>query len=75
MSNKKVDEALELYSKGEYQKAIDAFSIVLEECPENAELYNNIALCYANLADDEQAANLYKPCRYLLSSKRDVERN
>lgn len=59
MSNKKVDEALELYSKGEYQKAIDAFSIVLEECPENAELYNNIALCYVNLADDEQAEKYY----------------
>ena len=34
-----VETALELYNKGEYQQAIDAFSEVLEECPENAELY------------------------------------
>lgn len=48
MSEKeKVDQAVELYNKGEYQKAIDMFSSVLENCPDNAEVYNNIALCYA----------------------------
>ena len=56
MSEKeKVNKALELYNKGEYQKAIDVFSSVLETCQDNAELYNNIALCYANLEDYEKA--------------------
>ena len=54
-----VETALELYNKGEYQQAIDAFSVVLEECPENAELYNNIALCYANLGEYDKAEKNY----------------
>ncbi len=54
-----VETALEFYNKGEYKQAIDAFSVVLEECPENAELYNNIALCYANLGDYEKAEKNY----------------
>lgn len=54
-----VDKAIEYYNKGEFQSAIDAFSVVLEECPENAELYNNIALCYANLGDYEKAEKNY----------------
>lgn len=60
MSEKeKVDQAVELYNKGEYQKAIDMFSSVLENCPDNAEVYNNIALCYANLGDFEKAEKNY----------------
>lgn len=54
-----VDTAIEFYNKGEYQKAIDAFSVVLEECQDNAELYNNIALCYANLGEYEKAEKNY----------------
>jgi tetratricopeptide (TPR) repeat protein len=54
-----VDTAIELYNKGEYKQAIDAFSVVLEQCPENAELYNNIALCYANLGDNDRAEKNY----------------
>lgn len=54
-----IDTALEFYNKGEYQKAIDAFSVVLEDCQDNAELYNNIALCYANLGDYEKAEKNY----------------
>lgn len=60
MSEKeKVDKAIELYNKGEYEKAIDKFSSVLETCRDNAELYNNIGLCYANLGDDEKAEKNY----------------
>ena len=50
-----IDTALEFYKKGEFQNAIDAFSVVMEECPENAEHYNNIALCYANLGEYDKA--------------------
>lgn len=60
MSEKeKVDKALEHYNKGEYQKAIDIFSSVLETCQNNAELYNNIGLCYANLNDFDKAEKNY----------------
>ena len=60
MSEKeKVDKALEAYKKGEYKEAIDIFSSVLETCQDNAELYNNIALCYANLGDYDKAEKNY----------------
>ena len=56
MSEKeKVYKAVELYTQGKYNEAIDAFSSVLETCQDNAELYNNIALCYANLGEYEKA--------------------
>ena len=54
-----IETAIEFYNKGEYQKAIDEFSIALEDCQDNAELYNNIALCYANLGDYEKAEKNY----------------
>ena len=60
MSEKeKVDKAIKLYNDGKYQEAIDAFSSVLEVCQDNAELYNNIALCYANLGEYEKAEKYY----------------
>ncbi len=54
-----VDKALELYKDGKYNEAIDAFSAVLETEGDNAEIYNNIGLCYANLGDDEKAEKNY----------------
>ena len=54
-----VDKALELYKDGKYNEAIDAFSAVLETEGDNAEIYNNIGLCYANLGEDEKAEKNY----------------
>lgn len=54
-----VDKALELYKEGKYNEAIDAFSLVLETEGDNAEIYNNIGLCYANLGDDDKAEKNY----------------
>ncbi len=66
MSEKeKVDKAIELYQKGNYKEAIDAFSSVLETCQDNAELYNNIALCYANLGDYDKAEKHYLKALHL----------
>ena len=66
MSEKeKVDKAVELYQKGNYKEAIDVFSSVLETCQDNAELYNNIALCYANLGDYEKAEKHYLKAQHL----------
>ena len=66
MSEKeKVDKAIELYQKGSYKEAIDVFSSVLETCQDNAELYNNIALCYANLGDYEKAEKHYLKAQHL----------
>lgn len=55
----KVNKAIELYNKKEFQKAIDVFSSVLETEKDNAEIYNNIALCYAELGDYEKAEKNY----------------
>ena len=57
--SEKVDKALEYYQKGDYQKAIDTFSSVLETEKDSAEIHNNIALCYAQLGDMEKAEKYY----------------
>lgn len=54
-----IDKALELYKDEKYNEAIDAFSSVLETEGDNAEVYNNIGLCYANLGEDEKAEKNY----------------
>ena len=53
-----IDKALELYKDEKYNEAIDAFSSVLETEGDNAEVYNNIGLCYANLGEDEKAEKM-----------------
>ena len=55
----KVDKAIEYYQKGEYQKAIDVFSSVLGTEKDSAEVDNNMALCYDNLGDIENAEKYY----------------
>ncbi len=55
MENSKANKAIEAYNKGDYQKAIDLFSSVLETEHSSAELYNNIALCYSSIGDSEKA--------------------
>lgn len=55
----KITKALDYYKEGKYKEAIDAFCSILETEGDNAELYNNIGLCYANLGDDEKAEKNY----------------
>jgi len=57
--NTKVEEALNYYKSGEYEKAIDAFSTVVETEEPNAEIYNNIGQCYASLANDSKAEEYF----------------
>lgn len=59
MSEEKIKKALDFYKEGKYNEAIDSFSSVLETEGDNAEIYNNIGLCYANLGDDEKAEKNY----------------
>ena len=54
-----LDKAVELYKKGEYKEAIDAFSSVLEHEDDNAEVYNNMGLAYAKLGEFENAEKAY----------------
>jgi len=53
--NTKIEEALEYYKQGEYDKAIDIFSSVIETEEPTAELYNNIGQCYSSIANDTKA--------------------
>ena len=55
----KIDKAFECFKKRDWNGAIDAFTSVLEIEPDNAEVYNNIALCYANSGDFEKAEKNY----------------
>lgn len=54
-----LDKALEHFKKQEWDKAIDEFSKILEKENTNAEIYNNIALCYTNKGEEEKAEKFY----------------
>lgn len=66
--NNKIEKALEYYKNKDWNQAIDAFSSVLETEGDKAEIYNNIALCYANLGDDVKAEKNYLKAEQLDSS-------
>ena len=55
----KIEQALELYKKQDYNGAIDLFTSILETDTDNAEIYNNLGLCYANTGNDEKAEKNY----------------
>lgn len=57
--DKKIEKALKLFQNKEYEKAIDAFSQILETVHDNAELYNNLALSYSCIGESEQAEKYY----------------
>ena len=58
----KITKAIEHFRKGDWNKAADIFTSVLEVETDNAELYNNLGLCYANLGEDEKAEKNYLRC-------------
>ena len=54
-----VEKALECFKNKDYKGAIDLFTAALEQDTGNAELYNNLGLCYANDGNDERAEKNY----------------
>lgn len=55
----KIDKAIECFKKQDWNGAIDLFSSILEVETDNAEVYNNLGLCYANIGEDEKAEKNY----------------
>ncbi|MDR1168177.1 MAG: tetratricopeptide repeat protein [Heliobacteriaceae bacterium] len=62
---KRIEKAFEYYKQGNWQKAIDVFSSVLETGPDSAEIHNNMGICYRQLGDLEQAEKHYLRAREL----------
>ena len=58
----KLDKALECFKKKDWNGAIDLFTSILEVDTENAEVYNNLGLCYANIGNEEKAEKNYLKC-------------
>ncbi len=57
--NNDLQTALDSFKAGDYQKAIDAFNLVLEEDNNNPNVLNNIGLCYSKLAKDDLASEYF----------------
>ena len=57
--SEKIEKAMSLFKEKKYNEAIDAFSSVLETEPDNADVYNNIAVAYSCVGDFEKAENYY----------------
>ncbi len=55
----KIKEALEYFSKKDYQKALSVFNEILETDSNNPNIISNIGLCWANLNDEEKAQEYY----------------
>ncbi len=58
----KIDKAIECFKNKDWNGAIDLFTAILEQETDNAEVYNNLGLCYANIGDDEKAEKNYLKC-------------
>jgi tetratricopeptide (TPR) repeat protein len=58
----KIEKAIECFKKQNWNEAIDIFTSILEVKTDNAEIYNNLGLCYANIGDDEKAEKNYLKC-------------
>ena len=58
----KIEKALECFKKNDWNGAIDLFTSILEIDTNNAEVYNNLGLCYANIGDEEKAEKNYLKC-------------
>ena len=46
--SEKIDLAVKLFHEKKFKECIDAFSSVLETEPDNADVYNNMAVAYGN---------------------------
>ena len=57
--SEKIDKAMSLFKEKKYKEAIDAFSLVLETEPDNADVYNNMGVAYAYEGDFEHAEKSY----------------
>ena len=51
----KINKAMEAVKKSDWNEAINNFTTIVELQPDNAEVYNNLALCYANIGDFDKA--------------------
>ena len=60
--NEKIEKAVECFKKGDWHGAIDLFTAVAEMDTDNAEIHNNLGLCYANTGDDDKAEKHYLKC-------------
>lgn len=55
----KIDKAIECFKKQDWNGAIDIFTSIIEVDTENAEVYNNLGLCYVNVGDEDKAEKNY----------------
>ena len=53
--SEKIDKAMSLFKERNYNEAIDAFHLVLENEPDNADVYNNLGVAYSCNGDFEKA--------------------
>ena len=57
--NDMIKEAMELYNKQEYEKALDVFEKLLEHTSATPAIYNNIAMCYFNISNFDKAIEYF----------------
>ena len=57
--SERIEKAMALFKEGKYKECIDMFSLVLENEPDNADVYNNMGVAYSCNGDSEHAENCF----------------
>lgn len=73
--NDKLDTAVSLYKKGEYEKAIENYEYILREDIRNSSIYYNIGNCYFKNGALGKAILFYKRAKRLSPSDKDINFN
>ena len=60
LSQEKINSVMELFSNGNYEKALKTLSFLMETYPNNSLLFNIKGACYAGLGQLENAVKSYK---------------
>lgn len=60
ISQKQIDIVFELYSSNREVKAIEELIILINKCPDKAELYNLLGLCYVAVKDFNSAVKAFR---------------
>lgn len=69
-----INQAIELYNAGEWQKALDVLKKELESGTENYNLLYNLGLLYEKLDNKTEAINYYRQARNLLNIDQEYDR-
>ncbi|WP_416678939.1 tetratricopeptide repeat protein [Candidatus Pseudothioglobus sp. Uisw_016] len=75
LTKEQIDSVLALYSKGQYQEAIDKIKVLNEKYPNVPLLFNLIGACYKALGKLEESIQMYKAAVHIKPDYAEAHNN